>query len=238
MDDIANILNIIKTAIYGRDMRQAIHDGIKLAHDRIDNLGIDLDAEITNRQNDVERIDNEIGTLNGKLDALEAADEEIGGEIGRANDQLSYIDDQLKAEIRIREQEDAEIRDEFRRADSDLSDRLSPVEATAHTHENKDILDGIDADRVLKWDEGSEGEVTLAEYLEHLAEAERQFGMLWGLLGMTVYDGGIFGMAQIDIPLDGGSFDDTEFTPLDCGGFEPYVIPSGGVGTVVDGGTY
>ena len=56
---------------------------------------------------------------------------------------------------------------------------------------------------------------------------------------MTVYDGGWFGMEQTDIPLDGGLFEDTEFTPLDCGGFEPYVIPSGGgTGAVVDGGTY
>ena len=56
---------------------------------------------------------------------------------------------------------------------------------------------------------------------------------------MNVYDGDWFGMEQIDAPLDGGLFEDTVFTPLDCGGFEPYAIPSGGgIGDVVDGGTY
>ena len=169
-----------------------------------------LDAEITNRQNGDENLQNQI-----------------------TKEQQDRTDADAALGERINEEKTSR-----EAADSALSERVSVVEKKAHTHENMDILDGIDADRVRKWDEGSEGEITLGEYLEHLAEAERQFGLLWGALGMTVYDGGWFGMEQLDAPLDGGLFEDTEFTELDCGGFEPYVVPSGGIGTVVDGGTY
>lgn len=58
---------------------------------------------------------------------------------------------------------------------------------------------------------------------------------LWDSFGVHVYDGGGFGVEQIDAPLDGGLFEDEDLSPLDCGGFESYVIPSD---NVVDGGTY
>ncbi len=203
-------------------------------------LGKLIDAEVGNRQNGDEELQNQI---NAEAGNRREADEALGTRITEAVTQFTK---DLDAEIGNRQNGDEELQNNInaeansrREADTALDERLSAVEQKAHTHENMEILDGIDAERVRKWDEGSEGQITLGEYLEHLAEAERQFGMLWGLLGMAVYDGGWFGMEQIDIPLDGGLFEDTVFTPLDCGGFEPYVISSGGgVGTVVDGGTY
>ena len=119
-----------------------------------------------------------------------------------------------------------------------LDRRLKPVEEKAHTHDNQSVLDAIDEDSLRRWDAIAGGTVTLGEYLEHVADSQRQFTMLWGLLGMNVYDGGIFGMAQIDEPLDGGDFDDTELASLDCGGFEPFTVSLGTIGERVDGGEY
>lgn len=157
-----------------------------------------------------------------------AADEVLNGLIDKEAHARTDADTALSDRINI----EAAAREE-------LDERFKPVAEMAHTHENKDILDAIDADRVRKWDDGAEGQITLGEWLEHLAEAERQFDMLWDLFGMTVYDGGWFGMAQLDAPLDGGDFDDTALTPVDCGDFGKFV-PSGGgsIGDVVDGGTY
>ena len=37
-------------------------------------------------------------------------------------------------------------------AEDDLADRISTLEGSNHTHENKGVLDGIDADKVAAWD--------------------------------------------------------------------------------------
>lgn len=200
----------------------------KYVDDKSTALGKRIDEEATARQSaDTalgERIDAEITDRGVADDALRSL---INGE----------ITDRKTADTQLGGRIDNEST-ERKAADSALDVRLKAVEQKAHTHENKEILDGIDAERVAKWDEGSEGEITRAEYLEHLAETERQFEILWGLFGMSVYDGGWFGVEQNDAPLDGGLFEDEELSPLDCGGFEPYAVPSGSIGEVVDGGVY
>lgn len=62
-----------------------------------------------------------------------------------------------------------------------------------------------------------------------------EFQRVYGALNITVFDGGIFGMAQSEIALDGGGFAEETTGNVDCGGFEPLTV---GVGAVVDGGEY
>ena len=185
-----------------------------------------------------QRITNE---TNARTDADTALGQRIDREAVARESADSMLDGRIDNEITARDEGDKALSDRINdetAAREELDAQFKPVAEKAHTHENKGILDGIDADRVRKWDDGSEGQITLGEYLEHLAEAERQFDMLWELLGMTVYDGGWFGTAQLDVPLDGGSFDDTVFTPVDCGDFGKFVPSGGGIADVVDGGTY
>ncbi len=206
------------------DLKQRINDEGETRAAEDNALGDRITTETTARQN----ADSTLGGhINDEAAARESADTGLGERI--SNEVAARADGDTELGKRI---------DDEAAAREELDERFKPVEEKAHVHENKDILDAIDADRVRKWDDGSEGQITLGEYLEHLAESERQFGMLWDLLGMTVYDGGWFGMAQIDAPLDGGSFDDTALTPLDCGDFGKFVPSGGGVGDVVDGGTY
>ncbi len=205
------------------DLKQRINDEGKTRAAADNALGERITTEATARQN----ADSTLGgRINDEAAARESADTGLGE---RISDEITTRTEGDKALDKRIDDEAAERRE--------LDGRFKPVEEKAHTHENKDILDAIDADRVRRWDDGSEGQITLGEYLEHLAESERQFGMLWDLLGMTVYDGGWFGMVQLDA-LDGGSFDDTALTPLDCGDFGKFVPSGGGVGDVVDGGTY
>lgn len=199
-----------------------VNDALKAEAEKREEADKELDSRIKQEISDRAAADTALGKrIDNEAEYRYAADTVLGGLIDKE------VNDRINGDNALGGRIDA------------LDERLKPVEAKAHVHENKDILDAIDADRVRKWDDGSEGQITLGEYLEHLAEAERQFDMLWDLFGMTVYDGGWFGMAQIDIPLDGGSFDDTALTPLDCGDFGKFV-PSGGgsIGDVIDGGTY
>lgn len=58
--------------------------------------------------------------------------------------------------------------------------------------------------------------------------------LLYALLSVTVYDGGLFEMEQDGAELDGGLFSDTELESFDCGGFEPLTLTA----AVIDGGNY
>ena len=62
-----------------------------------------------------------------------------------------------------------------------------------------------------------------------------EFQRVYAAMGVTVYDGGIFGMEQSDIALDGGDFTEETTGNVDCGGFEPLTAE---VSAVVDGGEY
>ena len=246
MANITSFLNTIKNAIYGRDMRSALHDSIKAIND-------ELEEEIERSTSKDGSHDNSIAGLNTKLaqeiDTRSSTDVTLTSRIGTEESTRSLADEALSRrideEVLNRSEADTTIRQSISdevtartNADNAIDGRLKIVEAKAHTHENKGILDTIDADRIRKWDDGSQGAVTLEDYLEHLRDSEQQFKMIWELIGLNIYDGGWFGMAQLDVPLDGGSFDDTVFTPVDCGDFGKFVPSGGGIADVVDGGTY
>lgn len=58
---------------------------------------------------------------------------------------------------------------------------------------------------------------------ETLAEINRSITELYNLTGVTLYDGGLFGMTQNSPDFDGGSFTDTDLMSFDCGGFTEMV---------------
>ncbi len=246
MADITSFLNTIKTAIYGRDMRSALHDSIRAVNDALesevnrstakdeshDRSLTDLDTRLKREVSDRSSADAALSTrITNETTARTDADTALGKRIDDEAETRKADDDALGTRIneegRARIDGDTKLGtriDDETAAREELDERFKPVEEKAHEHENKDILDGIDADCVRKWDDGSEGAVTLEEYLEHLRDSEQQFSMLWELIGLHIYDGGWFGVAQDGPPLDGGGFDATELEPFDCGGFESYIV--------------
>ena len=111
-------------------------------------------------------------------------------------------------------------------------DTIKTVEKKAHTHDNMETLNSITAERVAKWD----SDVEFAEFREYIQDIifgfTDEFQRVYGAMGVTVYDGGIFGMVQSEIALDGGGFADEITGNVDCGGFEPITAEV----AVVDGG--
>lgn len=132
-------------------------------------------------------------------------------------------------------------------ADNAFNERMAGVEEKAHIHNNKSVLDGISDSDIEKWN-GIREQVTQSElnavkaYLEELCFGfSDEFKRIYTAIGITVYDGGIFGQAQNEIALDGGAFDDVGLSLFDCGGFEPITVNTGGgiaAGAVIDGGNY
>lgn len=198
-----------------------------------------LQKQITDETDAREKADEALQQkILSETNARSAADDALGGRISGEISEREKADSLLEERI---DKENAERKSSF----SGLESRVSAAEQKSHTHSNKGILDGINEECVERWNAKSETGVTKSEfdalsaYIENLVmSAASGFDELWTAVGVTIFDGGIFGAEQTDTPLDGGLFEDAELEPLDCGGFEPYVMPSGGVGTVVDGGNY
>ena len=77
------------------------------------------------------------------------------------------------------------------------STRLTGLEASAHTHENKTVLDGITAEKVQAWDALAEGaEIVISAYTGDNA------GVTEGMLkSYEIFQGGV-SKGKIDIPKD------------------------------------
>ena len=153
------------------------------------------------------------------------------------------LQDKLNTEISDRQTEDAELRqsidDEIsdrETADNALDGRIKTVESKAHAHDNMETLNSITAERVAKWD----SDVEFSEYKKYIQDIifsfTDEFQRVYGAIGIAVYDGGIYGMMQGEIALDGGGFTEEIVGNVDCGGFEPITINISE--SVIDGGTF
>ena len=188
---------------------------VKTAYDKAVEVQNNLDTEKSSRQNADTVLQQNIDTeAANRQNADNALQQDIGAEaLARAS------------------------------ADTGLDRRVKAVEDTAHTHVNKTVLDGISDPDIAAWN-GITEQVTQAQldavkaYLEELCFGfSDEFQRIYGAIGVNVYDGGIFGMEQNEIALDGGDFEDEVTGAVDCGGFEPIII-STEVGAVIDGGEY
>lgn len=145
---------------------------------------------------------------------------------------VSSLDSRLTAEVRERTGNEHQMWENIR-----------ILQSISHSHNNKTVIDTITDERVTLWDRIAELD-SCFEYAEFKKFAEEllygfthEFQRIYEAIGITAYDGGLFGMNQTDIVLDGGDFTDEVMGAVDCGGFEPYRLTAE-VGAVVDGGNY
>lgn len=233
MANIQNWLNKIKSAIYGREVREALHESIKAVNDeliettaRSVTTQTNLNTEISNRKNAdttlEQKINNEItNRTNADSNLQSSIDTETGNREAADTELRQSIDDE------VTERENAD--NEFRGDISELKDK-------AHTHNNKTVLDEITEERLSSWDSmGSNG----TYIMELISGLMTDLVILQTAMGIIVYDGGLFEQEYDETTLDGGDFDGEPSSEFDCGGFEPIIMPSGTtISSSVDGGQY
>ena len=124
-----------------------------------------------------------------------------------------------------------------------LENVVNSLQILAHKHSNKNVLDTITEDRVAIWDKVKDLDkyfeyVDFKKFVEEIVYSYNQeLQNLYTAIGITLYDGGIFGMEQNGLELDGGSFESEPKNSYDCGDFNPLEL-SAQVTSVIDCGTY
>ena len=124
--------------------------------------------------------------ISGETEAREALEDRVDVlEAISANTRLDALED-IDADTRIADLEALSA-----------STRLTGLEASAHTHENKTVLDGITAEKVQAWDALAEGaEIVISAYTGDNA------GVTEGMLkSYEIFQGGV-SKGKIDIPKD------------------------------------
>lgn len=232
MANIQNWLDKIKNAIYGREMRQALHDSIEAVNDELAlttsqtlTLKTNLDAEIINRQ-----------------DADDALGRGLDIEIINRRNVDTILRQALEDEIRERQSIDVSLRQaiddemsERKTTDEKLRQDVTKLQETAHGHSNKSVLDEISEEQVSSWNlMGSNG----TYIMELIGSLMTDVSQLQSALGLVVYDGGLFEQECNGDVLDGGDFNSEPSPVFDCGGFEPIVISTGSIESSVNGGQY
>ncbi len=164
---------------------------------------------------------------------------------------VADLAEQLSSEVTNRENGDAELkktadadRDTQDKQNKTFTENIAALQKVAHSHENKEVLDEITDERVALWDtvKDFESELDLVDYKNYINDIlfgyQREFALLYSIIGVTVYDGGIFGMEVDGEDIDGGDFDDEPESVIDCGDFEPITVSVGTATDTLDGGTY
>lgn len=135
----------------------------------------------------------------------------------------TQLDEAIAAEAAARENADHVLQGNI---DAEAAERAAAdaAETTARTEADNAIIAMLNAAKA---------------YLEDMCFGfTDEFQRVYAAMGVNHYDGGIFGMAQNEIALDGGDFADEVTGTVDCGGFEPIIISTETGGTVIDGGTF
>lgn len=264
MANISDWLNKIKSAIYGREVRTALHDSIDAVNQETEsntesckNLRNDLTAHSNTKATGsvlghVTLSDSVSDTFNNS-ESVAATPHAVKIAYDKAVDARSAADSNraaLNDEVSNRIEVDNKLADrisqeakERQRADEIMSGDINTLKSKAHTHDNKEVLDGITSDDVEKWN-GIKNQVTQEQLNEHAAYNDeliaglmREIMILQSALGIISYDGGLFEQDYDGIELDGGDFENEQESEFDCGDFEPLII-STQINAVLDGGKY
>ena len=260
MANISDWLNKIKSAIYGREVRTALHDSIDAVNQETEsntesckNLRNDLTTHSNTKATGsvlghVTLSDSVSDTFNNS-ESVAATPHAVKIAYDKAVDARSAADSNrvaLNDEVTKRSDADKDLSERINervKTDEVMSEDISTLKSKAHTHDNKEVLDGISSTDIEKWN-GIKEQVTQEQLDEHaaynneqIASLMREIVLLQTALGIVIYDGGLFEQDYDEIEFDGGDFDNEPTDEFDCGDFEPLKI-STQVNAVLDGGKY
>lgn len=233
-----------------QDAHNALETTVENECDRLEGLISDeVSGEATARQNVDSALLNKITTeenarqtgdsaLSNKITAEENARQNavltLQGNISAVEGNLSSVTSRT---ARL-EEKSGQCEDTM----TELDQRAASLEEKAHIHENSQILSSITSDDIAHWNErfdyDSENKVMMEFLLELLKGYEKDFDILQGEMGVTMYDGGFYTDNNENgesVILDGGGFEEEDIMSVNCGEFGDvvYAAPQ-----VLDGGKY
>ena len=214
--------------------KSKLSDEVAAVLDEVPDIRTDLDDEVSTRQNADTTLQRNIDS---EASARKSADSALDGRVktveekAHAHANKTVLDGISSSDVAawngIKEQ-----------VSKTQLDSAIAAEAKNRTDADSALQDNIDAEAETRADADSAIIALVEQYKSYLEDIcfgfLDEFQRVYGAIGITVYDGGIFGMEQSEIALDGGNFSDEVTGTVDCGEFEPLTAAI----TAIDGGEY
>ena len=189
------------------------------------------------------------GILGNLQEAHNALDTRLGEETAARISDKNELNASIASERAARTEADnglsARITSEAlsrQNADNSLSGRIDALGALSHTHKNFELIEGISAEDVQRWEQSADEKLENTERMDYFDEMCRDFSdklkAVYAAMGVAVYDGGIDGQISNETGIDGGEFGEEDTYAVDFGGFDDNIFAGASVGAVLDGGTY
>lgn len=249
MANINLLLDTISKAIYGSDMRSALHDAIEI-------LNHTLEKEISELNQTVEtKVDKTqyASTSNYglvKLSSKGGVSNSNGLTVNtnadygtsRSGDGKVIISSATKSDIDERSNAYKPITPStlVYAVNSVIGKSIDELNQVAHTHDNKSALDEINSEIIENLKNIGES-IQITEYIpyinERFASVIKELAILQTALGIIGYDGGWFEEEYGHNELDGGYFEDELTDDFDCGDFTRLIL-SVQTNNILDGGLY
>lgn len=151
---------------------------------------------------------------------------------------LISLSDSLSAEIIARQNGDKVLqigidgeRQSRVNAINTLMEYITALQELAHSHNNKTVIDGITDERVALWDKISEldNQLEFAEFKNDILKIHMdnrlKLAEIYSMLGYTIIDGGVSGMGEPVMIVDGNAFEESDMSIVyNCGTFEPRTV--------------
>lgn len=183
-------------------------------------------------ENSVIRITRLESDLSSEISKRDKDSENIWDTIRSVYSYMGDVDDSFRAKIddeaEKRQKADEEISELMASENERVNKKISALEDISHTHENMSALSLIDYGRIQLWNS-----VTEMATREEISGILREIQIIYGILGVAIYDGGGFCEILGGICLDGGELSEEPEDTVNFGGFEAIALVSD-----IDGGVF
>lgn len=252
MANIATLLQKIASAIYGKDMREAIHDSIEAVNNDFEDYKRSSSSDMSDMTSRLTQAEKDININEKKISSIMlSVDDKVG--------KTDYASITQAGIVKLYNSGGTNRSGLLIQSDGSLLVNVNPENGLSRTGDGKLVISAATRDDIDKRTQNYKPLVpSMLEYaVDSVIDSTKKYidlknkndsntamifniltelSLLYSLMGFTIYDGGYFIQKYDDADLDGGLFSENVSMTIDCGTFDSIHIQTNI--TTIDGGVY
>ena len=259
MANISTWLQKIATAIYGKDMREAIHDSIEAVNNDLEDHKGSSSSDMSSMTSRLAQAEKDIDSNEKKITDLTSDISSIKLSLNNKVGKTDYASITQAGIVKLYNSGGTNRSGLLVQSDGSLLVNVNSEYGLSRTGDGKLVISPATNDDIDKRTQNYKPIVpgtleyavnsvldSTQNYVDLKNQNDSNTAMIMDLLneikklhmamGFTVYDGGYFTQAYDDVALDGGPFTEAVSSIIDCGTFDTIHIQTNI--TTIDGGVY